>query len=189
MRTIRTTLALAALSLVPSAARAAEGGAPPLVDLPVVLTQVLGFLLLLWGLRAWAWGPVIRKLEERRARIAGEFAEAERRQKEADALKAKYEQELRGIEAQARQKLLEAVAEGQRVAGEIRADAHAKATAHMARAEEEIRHESDKARELLKDQMAALAVHVAEKILREKLDEKAHRGLVQRFIDEVEPNA
>ncbi len=189
MRTFRTMCATAALAALPVAAWAAEGGSKPLVDLPVVLTQVLGFVLLVWGLRAFAWGPLIGTLEERRTRIAGEFAEAERRQAAADALRAKYEQELRGIEAQARQRLLEAVAEGQRVAGEIRAEAHVKATAHLARAEEEVQHEREKAREVLKRQVAALSVRTAEKILRQEIDEPAQRRLVERFLDEVDPTA
>jgi F-type H+-transporting ATPase subunit b len=189
MRTIRATLATAALAALPAAARAAEGGSKPLVDLPLVLTQVVGFLVLLWTLRAFAWGPLVGLLEERRARIAGEFAEGERRKAEADALRAKYEQELRGIDGQARQKLLEAVAEGQRVAAEIRNEAHTRATAHLARAEEEVQHEREKAREVLKRQVAALSVRTAEKILHEQIDEATQRRLVDRFIEEMDPNA
>ena len=51
-----------------------------LIDIRMVGTQILGFLLLLWGLRKWAWGPLTAQLEARRQRIADEFSEAERRQ-------------------------------------------------------------------------------------------------------------
>ena len=47
-----------------------------LIDIRMVGTQILGFLLLLWGLRTWAWGPLTKQLEARRQKIAGEFAEA-----------------------------------------------------------------------------------------------------------------
>ena len=142
--------------------------------------------MLLWGLRAFAWGPLIGLLEERRRKIAGEFAEAERRKADADALRARYEQDLRGIEAQARQRILEAVTEGQRVAAEIKTQAHADAAARLARADEEIVHDQEKAREVLKEQVAVLAIRTAEKILREKLDDPAQRRMVERFIDEVD---
>jgi F-type H+-transporting ATPase subunit b len=79
-----------------------------LIDIRMVGTQILGFLLLLWGLSKWAWGPLMQQLEKRRQKIAGEFAEAERRQIAADALKTKLEQDLRGIDVQARAKLQEA---------------------------------------------------------------------------------
>jgi F-type H+-transporting ATPase subunit b len=187
MRTFRTTLSIALLATLPAAARAAEGGgAKPLVDLPLVLTQILGFVILLWVLRSLAWGPLIGLLEERRQRIAGEFAEAERRKADADVLKARYELDLKGIEVQARQRLLEAVAEGQRVAAEIKTQAHADATARLTRADEEIVHEREKAREVLKQQMAVLSIRAAEKILHEKLDDPAQRRLVERFIDEMD---
>ena len=187
MRTFRTTLTITLLATLPAAARAAEGGgSKPLIDLPLVLTQILGFVILLWMLRAFAWGPLVGLLEERRRRIASEFAEAERRKADAEALKVRYELDLKGIETQARQRLLEAVTEGQRVAAEIRTQAHADAAARLARADEEIVHDQEKAREVLKQQVAVLSIRTAEKILRQKLDDPAQRRLVERFIDEVD---
>jgi F-type H+-transporting ATPase subunit b len=156
-----------------------------LIDIRMVGTQILGFLLLLWGLSKWAWGPLTKQLEARRQRIAGEFAEAERRQIAADQLKAKLEQDLRGIDVQAREKLQEAVSEGQKVAGEIRAQAQQEAQARMVRAEEEMMREREKAKELLKEQVISLSIATAEKILKSKLDEPAHRKLAGQFIDEV----
>ena len=73
-----------------------------LIDIRMVGTQILGFLIMLWVLRRYAWGPVTGMLETRRARIAGEFEKAKQGLAEADALKAKYEQDLRTIEAQGR---------------------------------------------------------------------------------------
>ena len=156
-----------------------------LIDIRQVVTQVVGFLLLVWLLRQFAWAPVLKLLEERRQKIAGEFQEAERRKGEADQLRVKYEQELKTIDAQARQKLQEAVADGQRVAGEIKTQANQEAAARLARSEDEIAREREKAKELLKQQVIALSMRSAEKILRQKLDEKQQRQLVSEFIDEV----
>jgi F-type H+-transporting ATPase subunit b len=198
MRTVRILLSIALVLAAPAAAlaagapvghapeaSAAAGGSKPLLDLPQVLTQILGFILLVWILRATAWEPLIGFLEERRRKIAGEFEEAERRRAEADALRARYEQDVKGVEAQARQRILEAVAEGQKVAAEIRAQAHADAAARLERAEEEIVREQEKARKALKEQLAALSIRTAEKILQEKIDEPTQRRLVQRFIDDL----
>ena len=156
-----------------------------LIDIRMVGTQILGFLVLLWGLSKWAWGPLTNQLEARRQKIAGEFAEAKRRQDEADAMKAKIEQELRGIEAQARVKLQEAVAEGQKVAGEMRSQAQKEAQDRLARAEDEVMREREKAKELLKEQVVSLSLATAEKILKTKLDDPAQRKLAAQFIDEV----
>lgn len=156
-----------------------------LIDIRMVGTQILGFLLLLWGMSKWVWGPLTAQLEARRQKIAGEFAEAERRQQAADVLKAKHEQELRGIEAQARARLQEAVAEGQKVAAEIREQAQKEAQDRLARAEDEMAREREKAKELLKEQVISLSLSTAEKILRTKLDGPAQRKLAAEFIDEV----
>jgi len=156
-----------------------------LIDIRMVGTQILGFLLLLWGMSKWVWGPLTAQLEARRQKIAGEFAEADRRQQAADTLKAKHELELRGIEAQARARLQEAVAEGQKVAAEIRAQAQQDAQDRLERADDEMAREREKAKELLKEQVISLSLKTAEKILRSKLDDPAQRKLAGEFIDEV----
>jgi len=156
-----------------------------LIDIRQVITQILGFLIMVWVLRRYAWGPLLGMLEARRARIAGEFQEADRLKAEALGVRGRYEQELKGIEAQARQKLQEAVAEGQRVAGEIRQQAQGEATSRLERAQEEIAREREKAKEILKEQVIRLSLRSAEKILRQKLDDPAQRKLASEFIDEV----
>ena len=156
-----------------------------LIDVRLVATQIIGFLLMVWILRRFAWGPVVRTLEARREKIAGEFEKAERREAEAQALKALYEQDLRGIEAQARQRIQQAVAEGQKVAAEIRAQAQGEAQQRLHRAEDEIAREREKAKEVLKENIINLAMRSAEKILRQKVDDAAQRKLAGEFIDEV----
>jgi len=88
-------------------------------------------------------------------------------------------------EAQARQRIQQAVTEGQQVAAEIKVQAQADAQERLARAEDEIHREREKAKELLKQHIVGLAVRTAEKILRQNLDDKAQRKLASEFIDEV----
>jgi len=156
-----------------------------LIDIRQVMTQILGFLLMVWILRRYAWAPLLGMLEARRQKIAGEFKEADRLKAEAQELKGRYEQELRGIEARARERLLEAVHEGQKVAGEIKAQAQQEAARRLERAADEIAREREKAKEVLKEQIIALSMRSAEKILRAKLDDPTHRKLASEFIDEV----
>ena len=156
-----------------------------LIDIRQVLTQILGFLLMVWILRRYAWGPLIGMLEARREKIAGEFKEAERLKAEAVELKARYDAELKTIEGHARHRMNEAVAEGQRVAGEIREQAQKDSAARLANAADEIMREREKAKEVLKEQVISLSLRTAEKILRQKLDDPAQRRLAGEFIDEV----
>ena len=142
-----------------------------LIDIRQVLTQILGFLLMLWILRRFAWGPVLHMLEARRQKIAGEFQEADRRKAEADGLKAKYEQDLRGIESGG--------ACASRTASPRASGSRARSTHRPRRTrwnalrgrEDEIAREREKAKELLKEQVIRLSMRSAEKILRQKLDD------------------
>jgi len=156
-----------------------------LIDVRQVLTQIIGFLLMVWILRRFAWGPLLALLDARRNAIAGEFQEAERLKAEAEESKARFEQEMRSIDAHARQKLNEAVTEGQKVAAEIKSQAQQEAQARLQRAEDEIDREREKAKETLKEQVIHLSMRTAEKILRQKLDDPAQRKLVAEFVDEV----
>ena len=157
-----------------------------LIDFRLVFTQILGFLILLWALNKWAFGPLLGMLEARRAKIAAEFAAAEHAQALAHEEKRHYEQELRGIDAKARQRLTEAVAEGQKVGAEIRQQAQAEAVRRLERAQDDIARESEKAKERIKQQVIDLALLSGEKILRQKLDDPAQRRLAGEFVDEVE---
>jgi F-type H+-transporting ATPase subunit b len=157
-----------------------------LIDIRQVVTQILGFLILLWGLRKFAWGPVLAMLETRRQKITSEFDLAARKQIEADQLRTRYEQELRGIEVQAREKIQEAMAEGHRLQAEIKAQANQEALDRLARNDDEIARAKEKAKEVIKQQVIELSLKSAEKILRQRLDDTAQRKLVSEFIDEVE---
>ena len=156
-----------------------------LIDPRQVLTQILGFLILMWMLRKFAWGPVLAMLEARREKIAGQFREAEKRQAAAEALRAKYEQEMKSVEAIARQRIQESIAEGQKIAAEIKAQANVEATQRLERAADEIAREREKAKEILKEQIISLSMRSAEKVLRQKLDDPAQRKLAGEFIDEL----
>lgn len=156
-----------------------------LIDVRLVGTQILGFLLMLWALRKWAWGPMVGMLEKRREKIEGDFREADRVKAEAEALKVSYEQKLRGADTEARTRIQNAVVEGQRVAAEINAQAQVQATQRLARAEDEMMREREKAKERLKEEIVTLSLRAAEKILRQKLDDPAQRKLASEFVDEV----
>ena len=156
-----------------------------LIDFKQVLTQIVGFLIFLWLIRKYAWGPVLETLENRRQKIAADLAHAERERVDAAALKSDLDRQLKGIDAQARAKVQEAVVEGQKLAAEIKTDAQAQARARLQRAESEIEGERAKAQKALHEDLARMAVLGAEKILRKKLDETEQRRLIAEFIADV----
>ena len=156
-----------------------------LIDFRQVITQIVGFLIFLWLIRKYAWGPVLETLEARRQKIVDDLAHAESEKQAAAALKADLDRQLKGIEAQARTRIQEAVTEGQQIAAGIKADAQEQARARLVRAESEIEGERIKAQKSLHQDLAHKAVAGAEKILRKKLDETEQRRLIAEFIADV----
>lgn len=157
-----------------------------LIDWQLLVTHVIAFLLVLYLLRRFAWGPVLRFLEQRREKIRAEFAEAEHKQQEAAALKREYEVHLKNIEVESRQRLQEAIAEGHAAAARILERAQDERRLRLKRAEEEVRHLADAARERLRRETVALALGAAEKVIQKEMDDPTHRRLIEGFIEELE---
>jgi F-type H+-transporting ATPase subunit b len=150
-----------------------------------LLTQALGFLIVLWLLRKYAWGKLLAFTEKRRETIAAEFASIEEAKTGVDGLRKKFEDELAGIEATRRARVQEAVHEANQIAGEIRDDARRDAVAMRVKATEDINLDMDKANVAFRDGMVNAVITATEKLIRTRLDDAQHRKLINQFLDEV----
>ncbi|MEW5994179.1 MAG: F0F1 ATP synthase subunit B [Candidatus Zixiibacteriota bacterium] len=151
-----------------------------------LLTHAIGFLITVWLLKRFAWGPLLSLLEERRNRIAGEFKSIEEEKAKVDDLTAQYQSKLKEIDAERRTKVVEAVNEGKKIAEEIKASARGEAQDIRNKAKADIERDIAKAKVQLKDDMVGMTVSAAERIIREKLDGAKHRDLIGSFIEDVE---
>ncbi len=156
------------------------------IQLQQIITHAVGFLITLWILKKFAWGPLLAMMEERRNKIVGEFQKIEDQKVEVDKLAASYEAQLKDIDNERRAKLVEAVNEGKKVAEEIKTVAQADARKITEKAKAELKMDVDKAKVELKEEMIKLTMTAAEKIIQERLDSQKHRELIGRFIDNVE---
>lgn len=156
------------------------------IELQQVLTQLAGFLIFLWLMKRFAWRPLLELLDERRRRIQAEFDESARIKTELAALEQAYAARWAEIESQARQRLQEAIQEGQRVGREIQEKARQDTAKTLERARQSFALEVETARARLQDEVVTLALMAAERVIQERLDEPKHRQLVADFIRQVE---
>lgn len=156
------------------------------IQLQQIITHAVGFLITLWILKKFAWGPLLAMIEERRTKIAGEFQKIEDDKAEVEKLAADYEGKLKDIDNERRAKIVEAVNEGKKMAEQIKRTAHDDAHKIGEKAKADLAQDVAKAKVQLKEDMVALTMTAAEKIIREKLDDAKHRELIGRFIDNVE---
>ena len=77
--------------------------------LSVNMLTLVGFLLLVWILGKFAWGPIIDLLDKRREKIRQEYVDAEETRAAADGLKADFEAKLGDIKSIERERVQEAL--------------------------------------------------------------------------------
>jgi len=154
-------------------------------ELPQLVTHAVGFLITFLLLKKYAWAPLLKLMEDRRNKIADEFKAIEDEKVKVDSLTAEYEGKLKDIDTERRQKLVEAVDEGKKIAEELKAQGN-EAKPITEKAKSEIERDVAKARVALKDDMVAMTMTATEKIIMERLDDAKHRELIGSFIDNLE---
>ncbi len=152
---------------------------------PQLLTTILGFLLLLWIMRRFAWNPILDMIDQRREKVEKDYAAAERELSSAESLKADFETKLGEIKVIERERVQEAVKRGEELAGGIVEKARGEVDQTRAKGLQDLELESLKARQALRDDVVDLAIGAAEKLIGERLDEAKHRQLIEHYIDSV----
>lgn len=152
----------------------------------LIVTHSIGFLLTLWILKRYAWGPLLNMIEERRNKITGEFETIEQEKEKAAELNEQYLAKLREIDSERREQIVKAVNEGKKIAEELKTTARDEVNVLREKSKSELEREIAKAKVQLKDDMVAISVGATEKLLREKLDDRHHRKLIDDYIAGLE---
>ncbi len=151
-----------------------------------IIAQVLGFLLLLFLLRIFAWKKILGLLDQRKEKISSEFKKIDDAKAEIEKLKSEYQSKLDGIEATAEDKIKEAAAEGKKIVDEVRKKAHEEAQDIINNAKKNIGYELSKAKEDLKDEIVDLTIKATENMIREKLTGETDKKLIEDFLDKLD---
>ena len=174
-------LLLAAAPAVAAAAEEAEGIAALGFSLPALVSNLINFTILLIVLRLFLYKPVLRLLDERKARIQEGLERAEQAASEASASEIEARAAIEAAQQQGREFVAQAQEGAARLRAELEERARADADQIVTRAREEVQIERDQAIELLRREFADLTITAAERVTRQTLDRAAH----QRLIDEV----
>jgi F-type H+-transporting ATPase subunit b len=156
-----------------------------LINLPELIASFIGFVIFAWILWRFMWKPVLSIIDDRRASIEQAFQEVDDARADVEKLKAEYEEHLAQISTEAQERLQEAVAKGQQIAAEIRADAESQRAKLLDRTHDDIAREKDKALAELRNAAIDLSVTISRRVMQEGLDRETHDRLVQGFIDEI----
>ncbi|MFA5063281.1 MAG: F0F1 ATP synthase subunit B [Candidatus Omnitrophota bacterium] len=148
-----------------------------------IVAQIIGFLILLFLLRAFAWKKVLGFLDKRKEQIASGFKEIEEAKADIEKMRLDYDAKLASIEQAAKHKIHEAANESKVILEDARKNAHAQAQEIIDNAKNSIKYELSKAKEELKNEIIDLTLKATENVIQEKLTEKGDRQLVKDFLD------
>jgi F-type H+-transporting ATPase subunit b len=154
-----------------------------------LIAQLLIFLVMLGVLYRFAWGPLLRILNERRTRIAQGVEATQRAMQELEAAERERQAKLEEARREAQAMLDRITKQAEDLRKELEAKAREQAEALIVKARAEINQEREKAVQDLRLQVADLAVSAASRIIGESLDAKKHRELIERAIEEAEIRA
>jgi len=163
----------------------AEGGGALTVHPYWVVVSIIQFLLLLYLLRRFLWGPILKTLRDRAAKIREGLALAEQAKTEREQLKAEVERLLAEArrDAQAIADRMAQAAEG--AATDIRTQAKAEADRIRERGREDAKQLHDQALAQLRSELAGMVVLAASRVLGREVDPEQHRALIERSLDEA----
>ena len=170
------------------AATSEEGGGSFLVtpNVGLMIWTLLAFGITLWILWKLAFPRIGEALDRRQRVIEESIDTAERTKAEADELLQEYRARLR----EAREQADDIVARARRAADNLKDETKAEASKQreqlLAQARRDIEHETRRALDELRKEVADLTVAATEKITRKSLDEEDHRRLIEEALSEVD---
>lgn len=147
-----------------------------------LIGQMIAFVLLIWFVNRFLWGPLSGLMAERQKRIADGLAAADKGKHELELAEKRAKEVLKDTKAQAAEILAQAEKRAAEIVEDGKQNARAEGERLLAAARAEIEQEANRAREQLRGQVVSIATAGAGKILRREVDAKAHAELMKDLI-------
>jgi F-type H+-transporting ATPase subunit b len=147
--------------------------------------SVVSFILLLILLGKFAFPPILKMLEEREKKIAGDIQGAEDLRTEADKLKREFEEQLKTAHEKAKTIVQLAGEEARKIQDKALGETQAKCRQMQKETEHEIQTSRNKILSEIRGYVSALTITSAEMILKRALTEDDKKRLVDESIDDV----
>jgi F-type H+-transporting ATPase subunit b len=150
-----------------------------------LIIQMIVFLILVGFTMKFVWPPIAAALDERAKKIAEGLAAADKAKSELSVANQRVEAELARSRNETAALLADAERRAQVIVEEAKGRAVEEGNKIIAAARAEAEQQAVKAREALREQVAALAVKGAEQILRKEVNAGVHAELLNRLKTEL----
>ncbi len=146
-----------------------------------LIGQSITFLIFVWFCKTFVWSAIRNAMEEREKQIADGLEAADRAGKDLELAQEKATQQLREAKHEAASIIDAANKRANQIVDEAKEAAREEGGRLKAAAQAEIDQEFNRAKEVLRSQVATLALAGAEKVLEAAIDEGAHKELVEKL--------
>jgi len=158
-------------------------------EIGLVILQTIAFLLLMFLLAKFAWKPILAAIKEREQSIDEALNKAELAKQEMARLTAQNEELMKQARLERDLILKEAKSLKDSILHEAKMQAHTEGAKLIEKAKIEIENQKKAALVELKNQVSSLSLDIAERVLRNQLQDKAtQQALVNTFLKDVELN-
>ncbi|SDL33597.1 F-type H+-transporting ATPase subunit b [Pedobacter sp. ok626] len=160
-----------------------------LPEFGLVIFQSIAFLLLMFLLAKFAWKPILAAIKEREQSIDEALNKAELAKQEMARLTSQNEELMKEARAERDSILKEAKTLKDNILTEAKTQAHSEGAKLIEKAKIEIENQKKAALAELKNQVSTLSLDIAERVLRNQLQDKAKQeDLVANLLKDVELN-
>ena len=154
------------------------------IDLPVLLSQIISFLILFGLLYLVAYKPLMRMLGERSRRVKESMEQTEHIKEQVALAEKETAKRIKDASKEGQKLVDQAMQVGEEVKLKAKDEAKKEAETLINRARTEIERERDDAIGELRKEFADLTIMAAEKVIDRSLDKKTHRQLIDKVLEE-----
>ncbi len=150
-----------------------------------VLVSIVNFLVLLYLLRRFMWGPIMSTLDRRAAKIREGLELTESARLEREQLKQEVEKVLGEARREAAAIAERTTKAAEAAAADIRVQAKTEADRIREKGRTDAQHLHDQALAQLRSEVASMVVLAASRILGREISAEQHRALIERSLEEA----
>lgn len=143
--------------------------------------QMISFALFVWFCAQYIWPVIIKKLDDRRAKIADGLAAAEKGQQELCLAEEKALEILRDSKEKSQEMLNQAQKRHDEIVSQAKDDADVEGQRMIELAKAEIEQGRQQAKEELRSEVSTLAMVAAEQVLMKEIDQSAHEEILNKI--------
>lgn len=155
------------------------------IDWFTVGAQIANFLILVFLLKRFLYGPVIRAMDARQKRVTDRLREAEEREEAADERQQELEEKHRDLDARRAEFLEEARQEAGDRRHELLAEVREEVEAHRQRWRRELDQERETFLRDLRDETAGWVARAVRRALHELADAELEERMISVFQDRI----